>query len=72
MRWVRVETENGPSYGIIDGDIVSLVKNCLFDDIEFTRAVIKDVSQKYCIDMDSIHMSGISNGGMFLYYAGEY
>ena len=25
----------------------------------------------YCIDMDSIHMSGISNGGMFMYYAGR-
>ena len=26
----------------------------------------------YCIDEDSIHMSGISNGGMFMYYAGKY
>ena len=42
-----------------------------YDDIEFTRAVINDVSQKYCIDMDSIHMSGLSNGGMFMYYAGK-
>ena len=25
----------------------------------------------YCIDEDSIHMSGISNGGMFMYYAGK-
>ena len=43
MRWVRVKTENGPSYGIIDGDIVSLVKNCLFDDIEFTDESLSDI-----------------------------
>ena len=42
-----------------------------YDDIEFTKVVIDDVSKMYCIDMDSIHMSGISNGGMFMYYAGK-
>ena len=42
-----------------------------YDDIEFTKVVIEDVSKMYCIDMDSIHMSGISNGGMFMYYAGK-
>ena len=42
-----------------------------YDDIEFARAVIKDVSQKYCIDLDSVHMSGLSNGGMFQYFAGR-
>jgi len=40
-----------------------------YDDIEFTKVVVDDVSKMYCIDMDSIHMSGISNGGMFMYYA---
>ena len=49
MRWVRVKTENGPSYGIIDGDIVSLVKNCLFDDIEFTGENIN-------LDLSLIHI----------------
>ena len=41
-----------------------------YNDIEFTKAVINDVSEKYCIDLDSIHMTGYSNGGMFGYYAG--
>ena len=26
----------------------------------------------YCIDKDSIHLSGISNGGMFSYFAGNH
>ena len=43
-----------------------------YDDIEFTKVVVDDVSKMYCIDMDSIHMSGISNGGMFMYYAGTH
>ena len=51
MRWVRVETENGPSYGIIDGDIVSLVKNCLFDEIEFTGENINLESAKLMVPL---------------------
>ena len=43
-----------------------------YDDLEFTKRVVNDVSKMYCIDEDSIHMSGISNGGMFMYYAGKY
>ena len=43
-----------------------------YDDIKFTRAVIKDVSKKYCIDLDSVHMTGLSNGGMFPYFAGTW
>ena len=43
-----------------------------YDDLEFTKRVVNDVSKMYCIDEDSIHMSGISNGGMFMYYAGTY
>jgi len=41
--------------------------NC-YDDIEFTKAVIKDVTERYCIDLDSIHWTGYSNGGMLGYY----
>ena len=26
------------------------------------------VNDNYCLDMNSIHMTGISNGGMFSYY----
>ena len=42
-----------------------------YDDIEFTKAVLNDILNKYCIDDFSIHMTGISNGGMFMYYAGR-
>ena len=42
-----------------------------YDDIEFTKAVINDVRSKYCIDDSSIHMTAISNGGMFMYYTGR-
>ena len=27
------------------------------------------VDENYCLDIDSIHMTGISNGGMYSYYA---
>ena len=27
------------------------------------------VDENYCLDMNSIHMTGISNGGMYSYYA---
>ena len=27
------------------------------------------VDENYCLDMESIHMTGISNGGMYSYYA---
>lgn len=40
-----------------------------FDDIVFTRALIDHVSATYCVDLNSIHLSGVSNGGMFSYYA---
>ena len=41
-----------------------------YDDVEFTKAVLNDIRSKYCIDDFSIHMTGISNGGMFMYYTG--
>ena len=41
------------------------------DDITFARTIISHVLETFCIDIDSIHMSGISNGGMFSYYAGK-
>ena len=42
-----------------------------YDDVEFTKAVINHVSASYCIDLDSIHLTGISNGGQFSYFAGK-
>ena len=39
------------------------------DDIVYTKSIIDAVAAEWCVDMDSIHQSGISNGGMFSYYA---
>lgn len=39
-----------------------------YDDIGFLDYVIKDVTDKWCIDLDHVHLSGISNGGMFAYF----
>lgn len=38
------------------------------DDIVYTKAVIDIIADNYCVDRDSIHQSGVSNGGMFSYY----
>ena len=40
-----------------------------YDDTVFMRAMVDYVNDKYCLDMDSIHLTGYSNGGMFSYYA---
>jgi len=37
------------------------------DDVVFTEIVLYEITSKYCVDLDSIHMSGESNGGMFIY-----
>ena len=39
------------------------------DDLAYTRAVVEAVAAAWCLDLDSLHMSGMSNGGMFSYYA---
>merc|ERR1711976_25270 len=39
-----------------------------YDDIGFMDFLIQRVTEQYCIDLDHIHLSGISNGGMFTYY----
>ena len=41
---------------------------CL-DDLAFVRALVDHVRDNYCLDEDSVHLTGISNGGMFSYYA---
>ena len=35
-----------------------------YDDIGFIDYVINHVADYWCIDMNQIHLSGISNGGM--------
>ena len=37
------------------------------DDVVFTEMVLYEITSKYWVDLDSIHMSGASNGGMFIY-----
>ena len=31
--------------------------------------MVNYVKENYCMDSTSVHMTGFSNGGMFLYYA---
>ena len=39
-----------------------------YDDVVFVREIVDFVKNNYCIDMKSIHVTGISNGGQFSYY----
>ena len=39
-----------------------------YDDIGFMDYIIEEITEQWCIDLDHIHLSGISNGGMFAYY----
>ena len=41
------------------------------DDIAFTKTIIEFVKENFCLDEDSIHLTGISNGGMFSYFGGK-
>ena len=36
-----------------------------YDDMTFIREIVKYVGRKYCLDTDSVHLTGNSNGGMF-------
>jgi len=53
------------------GDCGYLVDSCdwtsCHDDIIYTEAVLYDITAKLCIDTDQIHVSGMSNGGMFIW-----
>ena len=37
------------------------------DDVAFTETLLYEVTSNFCVDLDHIHMSGVSNGGMFIY-----
>ena len=52
MRWVRVKTQNGPSYGIINNDIISLVRGNLFETIELTGEEIKLANAKIMVPLE--------------------
>ena len=40
-----------------------------YDDVLFVRKIVEYVNENYCLDNNSVHMTGVSNGGMFPYYA---
>ena len=33
------------------------------------RTLLEAIGSEYCVDLDSVHISGYSNGGMFAYFA---
>ena len=37
------------------------------DDVVYTEAVLYDVLDQLCVDTDQVHVSGMSNGGMFIW-----
>ena len=39
-----------------------------YDDVGFLEFLIERIGSRWCLDLDSIHLSGISNGGMFAYF----
>ena len=53
------------------GDCSYLEDSCdwtsCHDDLAYTEAVLYQVLATYCVNTDTIHLSGASNGGMFLY-----
>ena len=38
----------------------------------FIEYVQREITEKFCIDLDSMHLSGISNGGIFSYYLASF
>lgn len=40
-----------------------------YDDVAFTSALLEAVSEELCVNLDSIHQSGYSNGAMFNYFS---
>ena len=53
------------------GDCSYLEDSCdwtsCHDDVTYTETVLYDVLAKLCVDTDQIHVSGMSNGGMFIW-----
>ena len=42
------------------------IRTC-YDEVAFIRAIVEYVRNSYCLDVNSVHMSGSSNGGMLAY-----
>ena len=55
----------------LGGDCSYAENSCTFtscyDDIVYTEAVLYDILDRWCVDTDRLHMSGASNGGMFIW-----
>ena len=43
-----------------------------YDDVGFIEKLIEIVSETWCINLDHMHMSGLSNGGMFSYFVANH
>ena len=38
------------------------------DDIGFIEHILEQIKHQWCVDLDHMHYSGVSNGGMFAWY----
>jgi len=38
-----------------------------YDDVYFTQLLVEAINSQWCVDTNSVHMSGVSNGGMYIY-----
>ena len=38
------------------------------DDVGFIEHILEEIKHQWCIDLDHMHYSGVSNGGMFAWY----
>ena len=46
--------------------------NTCHDDIGFIEFAQQEVTNKWCVDLDQMHLSGFSNGGMMSYYVASF
>ncbi|MBH66774.1 MAG: 2-keto-4-pentenoate hydratase [Rhodospirillaceae bacterium] len=52
MKWIRLQTEFGVSFGILEGQYISLVNGGLFDDIQFTGEKIALEKAKLLVPLE--------------------
>ena len=38
-----------------------------YDDVSYTQAVLYHVLDTFCVDTDRLHVTGVGNGGMFIW-----
>lgn len=59
--------ENPTCQDLQDAFVNTCIRRSCYDDIAFIRAIVDYVKDNYCLDVNSVHMSGSSNGGMLAY-----